>query len=86
MILNLAKIYAVKTLFIVAPVTGVAELSVVDIVLAMKVDTTPVFLAGLLPGFGVTGMAMKISVCMPELEFRFVMIEIPDQPGIGVMA
>ena len=68
MILNLAKIYAVKTLFIVAPVTGVAELSVVDIVLAMKVDTTPVFLAGLLPGFGVTGMAMKISVCMPELE------------------
>jgi hypothetical protein len=68
MTLNLAKIYAVKTLFIVAPVTRVTELSVVNVVLAMTVDTTPVFLAGLLPGFGVTGMAMKIGVCVPELE------------------
>jgi len=68
MIFNLAKIYAVKALFIVAPVTGVTELSLVNIVLAMTVDTTPVFLAGLLSGFGVTGMAMNISVSMPELE------------------
>ena len=68
MILNLAKIDGVKTFFIVAPVTRVTELSVVNIVLAMTVDTTPVFLAGLLPGFGVAGMAMKISVCVPELE------------------
>jgi hypothetical protein len=68
MILKLAKIYGVKTLFIVAPVTGVTELSVVNIVLAMTVDTTPVSLAGFLPGPGVTGMAMNISVSMPELE------------------
>ena len=68
MTLNLAKIYAVKTLFIVAPVTRVTELSVVNIVLAMTIDTTPVFLARLLPGFGVTGMAMKFSVSVPELE------------------
>jgi len=51
MILNLAKIYGVETLFIVAPVTCVTELSLVDIVLAMTVDTTPVFIAGLFPGF-----------------------------------
>ena len=68
MIFNLAKIYAVKALFTVAPVTGVTELSVVNVVLAMTVDTTPVFLVGLLPGFGVTGMAMNIGVSMPELE------------------
>ena len=68
MIFNLAKIYGVKTLFIVAPVTRVTELSLVNIVPAMTVDTTPVFLAGILPGFGVTGMAMNISVSMPELE------------------
>jgi hypothetical protein len=68
MILKLAKIYGVKTLFIVAPVTGVTELSVVNIVLAMTVDTIPVFIAGLLPGFGVTGMAMNISVGIPEFE------------------
>jgi hypothetical protein len=86
MILDLAKIYAVKTLFIVAPVTGVTELSLVNIVLAMTVDTSPVFLVVLLQGFGVTGMAMKVGVSMPELERCFVMIEIPYQPGIGVMA
>lgn len=86
MIPGLAKIYGVKTLFVVAPATGVTELSVVNIVLAMTVDTTPVFVAGLLPGSGVTGMAMNISVGIPEPERGFVMIEIPDQPGAGVMA
>ncbi len=68
MILNLAKIYRAKTLFVVAPITRVPELSLVDIVLAMTVDTTPVFFAGLFQRFGVTGMAMQISMCMPELE------------------
>jgi len=68
MILNLAKIYGAKTLFIVAPVTGVTELSLVNIVLAMTINTTPAFFAGRFQRFGVTGMAMKVSVCMPELE------------------
>jgi hypothetical protein len=68
MIFSLVKIYYVKALFIVAPVTGVTELSLVNIVLAMTVDTTPVFLVVLLQGFGVTGMAMDIGVSMPELE------------------
>ena len=65
---NLLNIDGAKTLFIVAPVTRVTELSMVDIVLAVTVNTTPVFIAGLFLGFIVTGMAMKISVCMPELE------------------
>jgi len=86
MIFHLLKIYYVKALFIVAAVTGVTELSLVNIVIAMTVDTTPVFIVVLLQGSGVTGMAMKISVSMPELERSFVMIEIPYQPGIGVMA
>ena len=82
MVPGLAKIYGVKTLFVVAPATGVAELSVMNIVLAMTVDASPVFLAGLiLPGSGVTGMAMNISMGIPEPERGFVMIEIPDQPG-----
>jgi hypothetical protein len=86
MIPGLAKSYGVKTLFVVAPATGVTELSVVNIVLAMTIDTIPVFVARLLPGSGVTGMAMNISVGIPEPERGFVMIEIPDQPGAGVMA
>ena len=87
MIPGLAKIYGVKTLFVVTPVTVVTELSMMNVVLAMTVDTSPVFVAGLiLPGFGVTGMAMNISVRIPEPERGFVMIEIPDQPGTGVMA
>ena len=68
MILDLAKIYSAEILFIVAPVTGVTELPLVNVVVAVTVDTTPVFIAGLLPGTGVTGMAMQVSVRMPELE------------------
>jgi hypothetical protein len=84
----LLNIYDVEILFIVAPVTGVTELSLVNIVSAMTIDTPPVIVAGLglFPGFTVTGMTMQLSVCMPELERGFVVIKIPDQPGIGVMA
>jgi hypothetical protein len=86
--INLLNIYDVKILFIVAPVTGVTELSLVNIVSTMTIDTPPVIVAGLglFPGVAVTGMAMQLSVCMPELERGFVVIKIPDQPGIGVMA
>jgi hypothetical protein len=86
--INLLNIYDVKILFIVAPVTAVTELSLVNIVSTMTIDTPPVIVAGLglFPGFAVTGMAMQLSVCMPELERGFVVIKIPDQPGIGVMA
>jgi len=77
---NLLNIYDVKILFTVAPVTGVTELPLVNIVPAVTIDTQPVFVAGLglFPGFAVTGMAVQLSVCMPELERGFVMIEIPD--------
>ena len=68
MILNLTKIYGFKTVFIVAPVTRVTELSVMNIVLSVTINTQPVFITGLLLRFCVTGMAMNISVCMPELE------------------
>jgi len=83
---NLLNIYAAEILFVVAPVTGKTELPLVNIVPAVTIDTQPVFIAGLLPGFAMAGMAMNISVCMAELERGFVVIEIPDQPGIGVMA
>jgi len=83
---SLLNIYRAKALFIVAPLTGVTELSLVSIVPAVTVDTQPVFVTGLLPGPAVTGMTMKLGVGVSELERCFVMIEIPDQPGIGVMA
>jgi len=83
---NLWNVDGAKTLFIVAPVTGVTELPMVNIVPSVTIKTKPVFGTGLFLRFCVTGMAMKISVCVPELERSFVMIEIPDQPGVGVMA
>ena len=83
---DLLNIYDAETLFVMAPVTGVTELSLVNIVPAVTIYTQPVFVAGLLLGSAMTGMAMNISVGVPEFERGFVVIEIPDQPGIGVMA
>ena len=68
MLYDLLNIYDAETLFVMAPVTGGTELSLVNIVPAMTIYTQPVFVAGLLLGSAMTGMAMNISVCMPELE------------------
>jgi hypothetical protein len=83
---DLTNIYDAESLFGMAPVTGVTELSLVNIIPAVAIDTLPVFVTGFLPGLTVTGVAMKISVGVSEFERCFIMIEIPDQPGIGVMA
>jgi hypothetical protein len=64
----LLNFYDAETLFVVASVTAVTELSLVDIVPAVTIDTRPVFITGFLPGFAVTGMTMKLCVGMPELE------------------
>ena len=86
MLCDLLNIYDAETFFVVAPVTGRTELPLVNIVPAVTINTQPVLVTGLLPGPAMAGMAMNISVCMAELERGFVVIEIPDQPGIGVMA
>lgn len=68
MTFNLVKIYHVEALFIVAPATGVTELPLMYIVIAMTVDAAPGFLVVLWPGLGVTAVAMKIGMGVAQLE------------------
>ncbi len=76
----------VEALLVVAPVAAVTEVSIVDVVPPMTVNTAPAGFVQFFKGFGVAAMTMKFSMGLPEFKICFVMIEKPYQPVVGVMA
>jgi hypothetical protein len=67
-------------------VTTSAEFAFVHVVTAMTIDTSPVGANVAVQGFIVAIIAMNFGMCMPESEFRIIVIETPDQPVVRVVA
>ncbi len=69
-----------------AAVAVAAEVSVMNIVASMTINTAPGPVGGFLLWCVMAAMAMKFGMGMTEFEIGFVMVEFPNQPIIGVVA
>ncbi len=76
----------VEALLVVAAVAAVTEVSIVNIVPPMTVDTAPAGFVQFFQRLVVAAMAMKLGMDLAKLEISFVVVERPYQPVIGVMA
>lgn len=61
------------------------KVAVVNIVLAVAIDTAPAVISGLLQGAGVATVTMQPSMRVSEFKRGLIMIEFPYQPRIGIM-
>ena len=75
-----------EALLTVAAVACTTEVAVMNIVTTVTIDAAPVVTAKPVYRPVVTGMAMHFGVRMPEHEVGSIVIEVPDQPGIGIVA
>lgn len=69
-----------------ATVTGATEVSVMNIVEPVTINAAPVITDKPVQRLVMAGMTMDFGVRVPEFEVRIIVIETPDQPGIGVVA
>lgn len=69
-----------------AAVTVTAKLAVVDVVPAMAIHTARADVYLFLYRSIMTSVAMEFSVRVPEFEIRFIVVECPYQPIVGIMA
>jgi len=51
----------------------------------MTIDTSPVVSKVVVQGFVMAAIAVDFGMCMPEPEFRIIVIEAPDQPCVRVV-
>ena len=69
-----------------APVATGAEVTVVDIVAPVAIQTAPGAAAEALQRPVVTTAAVNCAVRIAQREARVIVIEAPDQPGVRVVA
>jgi hypothetical protein len=67
-------------------VTTSAEFTLVHVITPMAIDASPVGANVAVQGFVVATIAVDLGMCVPEPEFRIIVIETPDQPVVRVVA
>jgi hypothetical protein len=77
---------SVEAFRVVALFTLATEISFMHIVAAVTVNAAPVVRNVALFGFQVTTVAMRFSMRVPQFEAGFIVVEAPDQPGVGIVA
>ena len=69
-----------------AVITIGAKVSIVNIIAVMTIYTATGALAIFIEWFEVAAIAMQSIVCPLDLEIGLIMIKLPDQPIVWVMA